>query len=206
LNIHASLLPRWRGAAPIQRALLAGDAETGISIMRMNAGLDTGPVLARARVPVAPDEDAGTLHDKLAGAGAALINEVLERLDEALARAEPQNDASASYAAKIQKKETLLSWTEAAVHLERKVRAFRPAPGAHTLLGQDSLKVWRAHVADEQGEPGSVLRAGEEIVVACGDRALAITELQLAGGKRLTARAFLSGHALAPGSRLGAPE
>jgi methionyl-tRNA formyltransferase len=174
--------------------------------MRMNAGLDTGPVLARRRVAIAAHDDAGTLHDKLADTGATLIKEVLGRLEDALARAEPQDDARATYASKIQKRETLLSWTEPAVNLERKVRAFRPVPGAHTVLGSDTLKIWRAHIADEQGSPGTVLHAGDEIVVGCGDGALAITDLQLAGGKRLNARAFLSGHALAPGSRLGTPE
>jgi methionyl-tRNA formyltransferase len=174
--------------------------------MRMNAGLDTGPVLARRRVAIAADEDAGTLHDKLADTGATLIREVLGRLAEALARAEPQDDAGATYASKIQKKETLVAWTESAVNLERKVRAFRPAPGAYTLLGSEPLKIWRAHIADERGSPGTVLHAGDEIVVGCGDGALAITDLQLAGGKRLNARAFLSGHALAPGLRLGTQE
>jgi methionyl-tRNA formyltransferase len=174
--------------------------------MRMNVGLDTGPVLARRRVAIAADEDAGTLHDKLADTGATLINEVLRRLEEGIARAEPQNKARATYASKIRKKETLVSWSEPAVDLERKVRAFRPAPGAHTLLGSDTLKIWRAHLADEQAPPGTVVRAGDEIVVGCGDGALAITELQLAGGKRLNARTFLSGHALAPGLRLGTQE
>ena len=174
--------------------------------MQMDAGLDTGPVLARQLVAIEADEDAGTLHDKLADTGAALIKEVLGRLEEAIAGAEPQDDAVATYASKIQKKEALVSWTEPAVALERKVRAFRPAPGAHTLLGSDTLKIWRARVADDKGPPGTIVRAGDEIVVACGDGALAITELQLAGGKRLHARAFLSGHALAPGLRLGTPE
>jgi methionyl-tRNA formyltransferase len=203
LNIHASLLPRWRGAAPIQRARLAGDAETGVSIMKMESGLDTGPVLARRAVAIASDEDAGTLHDKLADAGAVLMNEVLARLDDALARAEPQDDARATYAAKIQKKETLLSWTEPAARLERMVRAFRPTPGAQTGAGQETLKIWRARVAEGRGKPGTVLFAGEEIVVACGEQALAITELQRAGGRRLSAAAFLAGHPLIAGSRLG---
>ncbi|HEY6823379.1 MAG TPA: methionyl-tRNA formyltransferase, partial [Steroidobacteraceae bacterium] len=206
INIHASLLPRWRGAAPIQRALLAGDAETGISIMKMESGLDTGPVLARRAVAIASEEDAGTLHHKLADVGAMLINEVLARLDDALARAEPQDDGQATYAAKIQKKETLLSWSEPAARLERMVRAFRPAPGAQTVAGQETLKIWRARVADGRGRPGTVLHAEEEIVVACGEQALAITELQRAGGKRLTAAAFLAGHPLAAGSRLGTQE
>jgi methionyl-tRNA formyltransferase len=203
LNIHASLLPRWRGAAPIQRALLAGDRETGISIMRMDAGLDTGPVLAREPVQIAVDEDAGTLHDKLAAVGGRLINEALAHLEAALANAEPQDDARATYAAKIQKKETFLRWALSAHELERAVRAFRPSPGAQTAFGEESLKIWRAEVVNLRGTPGTVIQADEAIVVACGEHALAITELQRAGGKRLPARQFLAGHRVAPGSRFG---
>jgi methionyl-tRNA formyltransferase len=204
LNIHASLLPRWRGAAPIQRALLAGDRETGISIMRMDAGLDTGPVLAREAVPIAADEDAGTLHDKLAAVGGKAVTEVLKRLDHALAGAAPQDDSQATYAPKIQKKETMLRWSLPAQQLERAVRAFRPSPGAQTTLGEEGLKIWRADVVDEQAAPGCIIKADEAVVVACGDRALAITELQRSGGKRLSAHEFVMGHPLHPGTRLGA--
>jgi methionyl-tRNA formyltransferase len=206
LNIHASLLPRWRGAAPIQRALLAGDRETGISIMRMEAALDTGPVLAREHVDITSDEDAGTLHDKLASVGGKLIAQVLTRLNDALANAEPQDGARATYAAKIQKKETFLRWEQPAGELERAVRAFRPGPGAQTALAQDTLKIWRAAVLDGRGAPGTVIESNEAIVVACGEKALAISELQRSGGKRLPTRQFLSGYRVPPGSRFGTPQ
>jgi len=202
-NIHASLLPRWRGAAPIQRALLAGDRETGISIMRMNAGLDTGAVLAQHRLPLAADDDAGTLHDKLAALGAHAIVAALATLQAGRAHAVEQSEAGATYARKIDRKDATLNWSLPAVHLERAVRAFRPAPGATTLLQGEPIKIWRAGIVSGQGEPGTVLAAGDALVVACGDGALAITELQRAGGRRLAAAQFLRGHALSPGARLG---
>jgi methionyl-tRNA formyltransferase len=201
LNIHASLLPRWRGAAPIQRALLAGDLESGISIMQMDAGLDTGPVLLQRRVPVTPDDDAGTLHDKLAALGADAIAVALADLDAGRARATPQPQDGATYARKIEKGENRLDWTRPAAELERKVRAFRPAPGAVTALGGDALKVWRTRVVEGRGEPGSLIAAQDELVVACGERALAIKELQRAGGRALSAAEFLRGHPLPDGAR-----
>lgn len=203
LNIHASLLPRWRGAAPIQRALLAGDSETGVSIMQMDAGLDTGPVLARRVIGIDPQDDAGTLHDKLAETGAEAMVETLERMAHGEARALPQSESGVSYAAKINKDELSLDWARPAVELERKVRAFRPAPGAMTRLGDEALKIWRARVADQSGDPGTVLDAGDALLVACGEQALAIEELQRTGGKRLTAADFLRGQRVAPGARLG---
>ena len=202
LNVHASLLPRWRGAAPIQRALLAGDAETGISIMQMDAGLDTGPVLMQERVRVAADDDAGTLHDKLASIGAQAIVKALAEVEAGRARAVAQPTTGATYAAKIDKAEARLDWSRPATELERAVRAFRPAPGAFTQLEAAPLKIWRASVVDGKGAPGTVLDAQEHIVVACGDKALAVFELQRAGGRRLHAREFLRGHPLAPGARL----
>jgi methionyl-tRNA formyltransferase len=202
LNIHASLLPRWRGAAPVQRALLAGDAETGISIMQMDAGLDSGPVLMQKRVPIAADDDAGRLHDKLAAVGADAIVSALAEIQAGRARPTPQPSAGVTYAAKIDKREARLDWSRTATELERAVRAFRPAPGAFALLDGTAFKVWRASVVDAEGAPGTVLEAHENIVVACGERALAVSELQRAGGKRLTAREFLRGQPLAPGARL----
>jgi len=200
LNIHASLLPRWRGAAPIQRALLAGDRETGISIMQMDEGLDTGPVLLRAAIPISPDETAGTLHDRLAALGARLIVHALTQPRQP----EPQDASRATYAAKIDKREARIDWREPATTNERKVRAFDPVPGASTTLRKTPLKVWRAiEVPTATGEPGTVIRADAGgIVVACGTGALAITELQRAGGKRVSAGAFLSGCPLEPGERL----
>ena len=191
INIHASLLPRWRGAAPIQRAILAGDAESGVCIMQMEAGLDTGPVLLSAALPIAADETAGSLHDRLAELGAGLIVTALEKLPLAPT---PQADCGVTYAAKIEKSEAMLDWNQSAQQLARQVRAFNPFPGALATLGQLSVKVWRASAEAGEGSPGTILasdRAG--ILVACGEGALRLTELQKAGGKRLSAAQFLAG-------------
>lgn len=201
VNVHASLLPRWRGAAPIQRALLAGDPQTGISIMKMDEGLDTGPVYERRAVPVAWNEDAGSLHDKLATLGGEALLEVLDQIEAGRAHAVPQPAEGATYAAKIGKRDTQLDWQRPAIELERVVRAFRPAPGATTRLADETLKIWRAELTEGHGEPGTVLR-GEPITVACGDGALRILELQRPGGRRLGATEFVRGRALAPGTRL----
>lgn len=201
LNIHASLLPRWRGAAPIQRALLAGDRETGVSIMQMDAGLDTGPVLSRHPLPIAADDDAGALHDKLAAIGAEAIVSALADVEAGRARAAPQPATGVTYAAKIEKADTRLDWTQPAPTLERAVRAFRPAPGAFALLEGEPVKIWRARVVDQSGEPGTVQDSSEELVIACGEKALAVCELQRAGGRRLSAREFLHGHRLPAGTR-----
>ncbi|MFZ5573582.1 MAG: methionyl-tRNA formyltransferase [Pseudomonadota bacterium] len=202
LNIHASLLPRWRGAAPIQRAILAGDTETGITIMQMDAGLDTGAMLLKSVVPILDTDTGGSLHDKLAGVGARAIVEALARLDTLAPVA--QDDAQATYAAKLDKEEARLDWSRPAAELARAVRAFNPVPGAWTLVDGAPLKIWAAAPVPGQGAPGEVLDAGERLVVACGDGALALTELQPAGSKRMTAAAFLAGRRLAPGARLGA--
>ena len=203
LNIHASLLPRWRGAAPIQRALLAGDRETGVSIMHMDAGLDTGPVLVRRATSIMADDDAGSLHDKLADLGAEQIVAVLAPLQRGELRAVRQAEAGATYAAKIRKEETALDWTRPAVELERAVRAFRPSPGAVTRVGGDALKVWRSRIAAGSGSPGTLLEAGTSFIVACGEKALSIDEVQRPGGRRMAAHEFLRGYALKPGIRLG---
>jgi methionyl-tRNA formyltransferase len=202
LNVHASLLPRWRGAAPIQRALLAGDAMTGVSIMQMEATLDTGPVLLQESVPIAPEDTGGSLHDKLARLGARLLIEALAT--EPLPRA--QNDQEATYAPRIEKRESEIDWRKPAAELERQVRAYHPAPGAQSAIDGTTIKIWRARVEPAQrGEPGSVLEAGAEgIVVACGTDALRVTELQRAGGKPLPVKAFLSGFLLARGARFRA--
>ncbi|MBI2308330.1 MAG: methionyl-tRNA formyltransferase [Rhodocyclales bacterium] len=202
LNIHASLLPRWRGAAPIQRALLAGDAETGVCIMQMEAGLDTGPVLLAEATPIAAADTAATLHDRLAAIGARLIVDALARLP---LPAKPQPAAGVTYAAKIDKAESAIDWTQPAAVIDRHIRAFNPFPGAHSTLAGVPVKVWRAVPTAGAGAPGEVLAANREgIVVACGDGALCIVELQKAGGKRLPAAQFLAGHALAAGGRFGA--
>jgi len=202
LNIHASLLPRWRGAAPIQRAILAGDTETGITIMQMDAGLDTGAMLLKSVVPILDTDTGGSLHDKLAVAGARAIVEALARLDTLTPVA--QDDAQATYAAKLDKEEARLDWSRPAAELARAVRAFNPVPGAWTLVDGAPLKIWAAAPVPGQGAPGEVLDAGERLVVACGEGALALAELQPAGSKRMTAAAFLAGRRLAPGARLGA--
>lgn len=200
INVHASLLPRWRGAAPIQRALLAGDRDTGISIMKMDEGLDTGPVYERRSLPISSDDDAGTLHDKLAAQGGEMLVEVLSRLHRGQAQAVPQPSEGVTYAAKIDKRETRLDWARPAVELERAVRAFRPAPGAGARLGDETLKIWRAERTAGNGEPGTLLAEGH-LTVACGQEALRIVELQRAGGRRVSAAEFLRGRPLAPGTR-----
>ena len=201
LNIHASLLPRWRGAAPIQRALLAGDRESGVSIMQMDSGLDTGPVLSRHPAPIDADEDAGSLHDKLAALGAAAIVAALAELEAGRARAMPQPASGITYAAKIEKADTRIDWRQPASTLERAVRAFRPAPGAFAMLDNEAVKIWRARVVERSGEPGAVQQASDELIIACGEGALAVAELQRAGGRRLSAQEFLRGHRLPAGVR-----
>jgi methionyl-tRNA formyltransferase len=207
INIHASLLPRWRGAAPIQRAILAGDRQTGVCIMQMEAGLDTGPVLLSAEEPINKDDTAGSLHDKLAVLGARLIVETLEKMPLAPC---PQPEAGVTYAAKIEKAEAVLDWNQTVSQLERQVRAFNPFPGALTHLNGMPVKVWRAHsdtgietgIETGIGEPGEILAAGKNgIVVACRGGALCLSELQKAGGKRLTAEQFLGGNSVVVGAR-----
>lgn len=200
LNIHASLLPRWRGAAPIQRAILAGDRETGITIMQMDAGLDTGAILLQKSLPIESDDTAGSLHDKLASLGAACVVDALSRLDTL--KPEAQDSAQATYAAKLSKAEAALDWSRPADDLSRCVRAYNPVPGAHAVWDGNVIKIWQASVeASRTGSPGEVLAADEHgIVVACGEQALRLLELQAADGKRLSAVAFLTGHALDRGS------
>jgi methionyl-tRNA formyltransferase len=200
LNIHASLLPRWRGAAPIQRAILAGDRETGVTIMQMDAGLDTGAMLLEQAIPIADDDNAQTLHDKLAALGAQLIVRVLHEQPAAVA----QDHARASYATKITKAEARIDWNRPAAELARAIRAYNPMPGAYTTWQGQPLKLWRAEpVSAASAVPGTVLLANADgIVVATGDGALRLLELQRAGGKRLAAASFLTGAALQPGERL----
>ncbi|MBI5751189.1 MAG: methionyl-tRNA formyltransferase [Hydrogenophilales bacterium] len=202
LNIHASLLPRWRGAAPIQRAILAGDTETGITIMQMDAGLDTGEMLSKHAIPIEEGDTAQTLHDKLAALGGRAIVNALDALDGLIPEA--QDNTQATYAAKLTKEEGLVGWTKPAAEIARAVRAYNPFPGAQTQWQGESLKLWMAQVTDAAGEPGEVLAADKAgIVVACGQGALRITELQRAGGKRLAAAQFLAGCEIKPGERWG---
>jgi methionyl-tRNA formyltransferase len=197
LNIHASLLPRWRGAAPVQRAILAGDRETGVGIMRMEEGLDTGPVLLERKLAIGPSDTTGTLTEKLAGLGADAIVDALRSLDSLVAK--PQDASRAIYASKVSKAEARIDWTRAAADIDRQVRAFNPAPGAEAALGGEMVKVWEAEpAAAERGSPGSVVRAdGDELVVACGEGALRIRSLQRPGARKMGVAEFLRG------SRLG---
>jgi methionyl-tRNA formyltransferase len=204
INIHGSLLPRWRGAAPIQRAIEAGDAATGITIMRMEAGLDTGPMLLVESLPIAADDTAATLHDKLAALGGRLIVDALRRLPELPAVTQPE--AGVTYAQKIDKREAPLDWRQPATELACRVRAFDPFPGALASLRGETVKVWRALPAAGAGVPGSVLAvAADGIVVACGDGALRLVELQRPGGKRLPAADFLRGCTVAVGESFAFP-
>ena len=205
-NIHASLLPRWRGAAPIQRAILAGDNDTGISIMRMEEGLDTGPVYLMKRIHIAAEDTAGTLHDKLAVLGARCIAEALPAITAGTLEAVPQSEAGATYAPKVAKDEAAIDWRLSAVDIDRTVRAFNPFPGAHSMLRGEPMKLWRAAVVSgSPAVPGTILHADAQgIVVSCGIGTLCATELQRAGGKRLAAADFLHGVSLAAGERLGA--
>lgn len=203
LNIHASLLPRWRGAAPIHRAIQAGDAETGITIMQMDAGLDTGPMLLRRPEQIADDDTTGSLHDRLAWLGAEMIVEALRQLPDGLT-AKPQPEQGVTYASKISKAEATVDWTRPAAEIERMIRAFNPFPGVVATHGDTPVKLWRARAIDASGTPGEVLLAeGAGVIVACGEGSLCITELQKPGAKRLPAADFLRGMPIATGSRFG---
>ena len=208
LNIHASLLPRWRGAAPIHRAIEAGDAETGVTIMQMDAGLDTGDMLVRERLAIAPEDTTGSLHDKLALLGGRLIVEALELAACGGLSAEPQPEAGVTYAHKIDKAEAAIDWTDPALAIARRVRAFNPAPGATGVLGGETVKIWTARVVGgdaagaASGSAGQVLAVdGTGIRVCTGEGILCLTELQGAGGKRLPVADFLRGFAVEPGQQ-----
>ena len=200
MNIHASLLPRWRGAAPIQRAILAGDRETGVCIMRMEEGLDTGPVLLRAAMPIGDEATAGTLHDALAALGARLVVEALRGVAAGTLRAEPQPEAGVTYASKIAKEEARLGWTRPATELARAVRGFNPFPGAFFELGGERIRVLAARAEPGRGEPGTAL--DDELLVACGEGALRALVVQRAGRAAMKAADFLRGRAVPAGTRL----
>lgn len=201
LNIHASLLPRWRGAAPIHRAIEAGDRETGITIMKMEAGLDTGPMLLRSALPIEDGDSTGSLHDKLCSLGASLVVEALNRLD--LLEPVPQPTEGVTYAKKIEKVEARLDWRLSAETLARRIRAFNPYPGAVCHFGELIVKVWVAIPVPGEGSPGEVLGIDENgIRVACGEGSLLLTELQKPGARRLPASDFLHGNPLVVGAVL----
>ncbi len=203
LNIHASLLPRWRGAAPIQRAILAGDDQTGVTIMKMDAGLDTGPILAQDATPIAADDDAGSLHDRLAGMGAELLVSVIPDYLAGRLLPQPQPQAGVTYAPKIAKEEAVVDWTRPAEAIARQVRAFAPYPGARTQLAGTPVRILAATPARGEagdGPPGAIVRTAP-LLVATGEGLLAIGRLQRAGRRPLDAQAFLRGFPLAPGAR-----
>ncbi|MCQ4325994.1 methionyl-tRNA formyltransferase [Stutzerimonas stutzeri] len=186
INSHASLLPRWRGAAPIQRAIEAGDGESGVTVMQMEAGLDTGPMLLKVSTPIAASDTGGTLHDRLAELGAQAVVQAVDALAAGTLAPEVQDDALATYAHKLNKDEARIDWTRPAVELERLIRAFHPWPICHSTLAGEALKIHGARLGAGQGEPGLILAAGKEgLSVACGEGALLLTRLQLPGGKPL---------------------
>jgi methionyl-tRNA formyltransferase len=197
INIHGSLLPRWRGAAPIHRAIEAGDAQSGITIMQMEAGLDTGPMLLAQAIEIGAQDTTGSLHDRLAALGGKLVVEALARFDQLVPVAQP--DAGVTYASKIDKAEARLDWSQPAAILARKIRAFNPFPGAVVTLAGEPVKAWCGEVVAASGRPGQVVSVDPSgIVVACGDAALRLTELQKPGGRRVTSADFLNGNALRP--------
>ncbi len=192
LNIHGSLLPRWRGAAPIQRAIEAGDTQTGITLMQMDAGLDTGAMLLTETTPIGLDDTTATLHDRLAAMGARLALEVLAQLSQGQLQPVPQPAGGATYAHKIDKAEAAMDWQQPAAVLERRLRAFDPFPGGAAAIAGQAVKLWRGRVVAGQGTPGELLQSGDgRLVVACGEGALEVLELQLPGGRRISAREFL---------------
>jgi methionyl-tRNA formyltransferase len=186
INSHASLLPRWRGAAPIQRAVEAGDSESGVTVMRMEAGLDTGPMLLKVITPISAQDTGGSLHDRLAEMGPPAVVQAIAGLAAGTLEGEVQDDSLATYAHKLNKDEARIDWTRPAVELERLVRAFNPWPITHSTLNGEALKVLAANLAEGQGAPGEILGASKDgLLVACGEQALCLTRLQLPGGKAL---------------------
>ena len=206
INIHASLLPRWRGAAPIHRAIEAGDSQSGITIMQMDEGLDTGPMLLSEALTIAADDTTASLHDRLADLGGRLIVEALQRLDGGALPAIAQAEAGITYAAKIRKDEALLNFSEPAALLARRIRAFNPAPGTVAMINGTAIKIWRAEVVHcaSAASAGQILAAdaGAGLVIACGTDALRLTELQKPGGKRLKAGEFLQGFPICAGKSI----
>jgi len=202
VNVHASLLPHLRGAAPIERAILEGWTETGVTVMQMDAGMDTGPVLHQARTPILPDETGGELRTRLSELGALALVEALTLLDEGGLAPQPQDHAHASYAPKLTAEEERIHWAKAAADVSRQVRAFDPRPGAWCSCRGKALKLFGARLAAGAAAPGTVLAAGETLVVACGEGAVEVSEVQPAGRARMTARAFANGRGVATGDVL----
>lgn len=204
INVHASLLPRWRGAAPIHRAIEAGDSKTGISIMQMDEGLDTGPILAQRSTPIAPQDTTGSLHDRLALIGADLLVETLELVEQGTARRVPQNEYMATYASKIRPDDARVDWHRSAVQIERQIRAMDPWPVARATHGGRTIRLWKAVVVREDSKvaPGVVVRSGPDGVdITCGEHVLRVTALQREGGKRMAAAEFLNGYRIDVGEK-----
>lgn len=207
VNVHMSLLPKYRGAAPIQSAILNGDMETGVTIMKMDAGLDTGPILSQRRLPILPEDHSQTLHDQLAPLGADLLVETIPHYVVGKISPKPQSSEGVSYAAKIKKEDGKIDWNESAEKILNRLRAFTPWPGVFTFLKTETspplLKIWKAEVVERSGQAGEILEAGKNgIVIACGKNALRILELQREGGRRMSAQEFLAGHALKAGESI----
>lgn len=202
INIHASLLPHWRGAAPIQRAILAGEQETGITIMQMDQGLDTGDILLQRSIPILHNDNTNTLYDKLAILGANCVVETLNLLKNEKIVAAPQTEKNVSYAPKLEKGEAKINWQLSAEKISYTVRAFNPRPGAHSAIHGFPLKIFQARpITNTMGNPGEILSTGQEgIVVACGKGSLVLEIVQKPGGKKLSAAEFLAGHSLKPGN------
>lgn len=208
INVHASLLPRWRGAAPIQRAIEAGDEESGVVIMQMDAGLDTGDMLLAAQCTISSKETGGSLHDKLAEIGVPALNQALTQVANSTIEPRQQNDDLSSYAKKISKADSVIDWQLPAVVIERKIRAFNPFPISHTLLKGERIKIWQAEVSEQSGEPGCIINADKKsIVVACGKGSLRLEKIQLPGGKALDVAAVMASKAdtFVPGTRFDKP-
>jgi methionyl-tRNA formyltransferase len=197
INVHASLLPRWRGASPIQRAILAGDRETGVTTMYLNERLDAGDIILQRAEPIRPDDTAATLHDRLASLGAGLLVETVELIDAGRAPRAPQDEKQVTRAGKLTKEDGRVDWTKPAVEIERQIRALNPWPSAYTFWGKTMLKLWKTEVvANATGKPGEVLPG---FIVAAGTGGLRLLEVQPANGKRLPINAFASGHRLESG-------
>jgi len=195
LNLHASLLPRWRGAAPIQAAIAAGDQETGITVMYMDEGVDTGDILLQRRIEIRPDESGGSLHDRLAQIAPDALLESLGLLVKGSAPRIPQDNTLVTYAPKLKREDGKIDWSEPAEAIERKIRAFNPWPGAFMAIDGRNLKIFSASIVDLSGKPGEILGSEKEFIIAAGERALSLDEVQLEGKRRMSATEFLRGHA-----------
>jgi len=194
LNLHASLLPRWRGAAPIQAAIATGDRETGITVMYMDEGLDTGDILLQKKIAIAPDETSASLHDKLAQIAPEVLAEAILLLEKGKAPRLPQENELATYAPKLEREYGRIDWTESAAVIERKIRAFDPWPGAFMEIDHRKLKIFGATIVDRSGKPGDMSRNENELIVAAGEDSLSLGEVQLEGKRRMSAAEFLRGH------------